>query len=390
MVGKFSNFIKHGLTFNKTAPPEPIATGAQQIGLLIGTAPNKDPSVKYDEPVRLRSPDDVVLLDTTENPQGSLFYPAKYVLEHSRRVLYAIVVEDEAVKTGEEYKTEMLKRIIGGKDASTGKLTGLSAVKNCPDAPTIIGSTMYENEITLINTLGTLAVDTSALACVGLPNTNTAEAITFVDNFGDAHEHVIGADVSIERWGVPICSSAWAMSVALSVDPWESPSNQPVVADSVARPIGHRYTDERSESNELNSYGICVPVRPKRGGFVFWGNRTVTGHWISSVGLENWVQRKLEDAMETEADKMMDFDFFKQEVERINNFFSDARKAGALIDARVYLHQQMNTASSYDSGQWALAIDYGEYMPNEHTVIFFNKDNSITKEYVETVVGELS
>lgn len=389
MTGKFTNYIGHTLDFTKEAPPFPIATGVNQIGLLIGTAPNKSADIEYDTPYKLRSVDDVSKLDTTKSPQGTLFYPAKHVLETSGCVLYVIVVED-STKTDAAYKTEMLARIIGGKDGTTGQLTGLSAVKMCKDAPTIIGSTMYANELSVLNALGVLAVDTSAIACVDLPNSNSKAAIDYTDNYGDAHKHVIAADVSIERWGIPISSTAWAMATALSVPPWVSPSNHPVIAESVARVIGHRYTDHRSESNELNSYGIVVPIRPKRGGFVFWGNRTVTGHWISSIGLENFIQRKLEHAMETEADKMMDFDFFKQQVERINNFFADLRNDGAIINAKVYLHQQLNTVSKYESGGWALAIDYGEYVPAENQAIFLMKDTNITKEYIETAVGELS
>lgn len=389
MAGKFSNYAKHGLTIHKKAPPRAIATNGDQLGLMIGTAPNKHADVEYDVPLKLYSTDDLIQLDTTGDQLGSLYYAAKYFLTYSSAALYVIVVNDSA-KAGDEYIAEMKARVIGGMDAGTGQRTGLRAVEDCQEAPTVIGSTLFANDISVINALAPITTQMSCMAVSEFPNTNSVEAKTFADEFGDAHAHIVGCDVSIEMWGVPIPSTAWGMAGMCSVVPWVSPSNKAIVADDVARKIGHRLSDSKAESNELNWYGVTIPVRPKRGGYVFWGNRTVSGAWISSIGLLNTIQRKLELSMETEMDEMMTYDFFKQQVERINNWISDLKAKHCVIHARAYMHQKMNSVNSYESGEWALAIDYGEYSPNEHTQIFLQKDLSITREYVETVKKELS
>ena len=86
---------------------------------------------------------------------------------------------------------------------------------------------------------------------------------------------------------------------------------------------------------------------------------------------------------------MMTLDFFEMEVERINNWIADLKTKNIVIHARAYLHQKLNSVNSYETGEWTLAIDYGEYNPNEHTVIFLQKDLKITREYVESAIKEL-
>ncbi|CAM3933960.1 hypothetical protein [Vibrio aquimaris] len=387
MSGKFTNYVKHGTTFKRSAPPAAISSSTDQIGLMVGTAPNKHADVEYDVPFKLRSPDDVMFIDTTSTPQGSLYYDAKHFLETSGAALYIIVVQEPAA--GDTYEADLKTALIGGKNAQTERLFGIPAIANADEEPTVIGSTLYGNNIGIINALNAVSKDILCTVVAELPNTTTKAAKEFTDNFGDAYENVVGVDVSIERWGIPITQTAWGMAALCAVDPWISPSNKPIVAEDVARKIGHRLNDSRSESNDLNSYGVCVPIRPKRGGYVFWGNRTVTGAWISSVGLLNFLQRKLDQAQETEQDKMMTLDFYKMQVERINNWISDLKSKNIVIHARAYLHNKLNSVNSYESGEWTLALDYGEYNPNEHTVIFFQKDLKITREYVESAIKEL-
>ncbi|MYM61628.1 hypothetical protein GTG28_20720 [Vibrio sp. OCN044] len=386
-MGKFTNYVKHGLSFKHKAPPTAISSSTDQLGLMVGTAPNKHDDVEYDVPFLLRSPDDVMYLDTTNSPTGSLFYDAKHFLETSGASLYVIVVQEP--DEGASYDDDLKKAIVGGIHADTERRFGIPAIVDANEEPTVIGSTLLGNDLGVINALNAVAEDILCEVVCELPNTTTKAAKEFTDNFGDAYENVIGVDVSIERWGVPISQTAWGMAARCAVDPWVSPSNKPIIAENVARQIGHRASDSRSESNDLNSYGICVPIRPKRGGYVFWGNRTVTGAWISSVGLLNFLQRKLEQALETSQDEMMTLDFFEMEVERINNWIADLKTKNIVIHARAYLHQKLNSVNSYETGEWTLAIDYGEYNPNEHTVIFLQKDLKITREYVESAIKEL-
>lgn len=382
-----NEFSKNGMTIEKSRPPAPMGGIGGQRGFIVGTAINKVLSVAFNEPITLYSTDDLVLLDTTGEQLGTLYQAAKYALEVAKVPVEVVVVEHS--DTPETLKSN----IIGKIDAQTGQRTGLKAVTMCKIAPTVISAPGFSNDLAVINAMVIEAESIYALVVADGPDTNPTDAQDLSETLGPTHERVVVCDVSGEVYStaaeanVSVAPSVWGLASMLSVEPWKSPGNSSLLVVDVARTVSYRITSDSTEANDLNKYGICCPCRTTMGGFTFIGNRTVTGRFISHVGLENAIARKLEAAQQPSMAENMDADFFKMEVERLNNWLKSLKADGCLIDANVYLHSTRNNVESYRSGTWVLCIDYGPYSPNEHTIICLSEVNQIVETFVEDMTG---
>ncbi|UTZ44842.1 hypothetical protein [Vibrio campbellii] len=98
----------NGISLEVSEPLGVMGGVDNQLGGLIGIAPNKDPSVAYGEPIKLYTPADLALIDTTETPSGVLYFSAKYFLEVAKVPCYVIIeqegADDDATKA----------KIVGG------------------------------------------------------------------------------------------------------------------------------------------------------------------------------------------------------------------------------------------------------------------------------------
>ncbi|MFP3336099.1 phage tail protein, partial [Pseudomonas sp. SIMBA_064] len=64
-------------------------------------------------------------------------------------------------------------------------------------------------------------------------------------------------------------------------------------AEDVSRVVEYNILDTSTEGDLLNRYGVSYYARTILGGFSLLGNRSITGKFISYVGLEDAISRKL-------------------------------------------------------------------------------------------------
>lgn len=372
-----TTMIHNGITL-ETSEPLPSMGGVDgQLGALVGTAPNKDASVEYHEPTKLYSVTDLALLDTTEDPEGTLYYNARYHLETSGTPLYVIVVPVGA----DDAETET--NIVGGVDAS-GQLLGISAIDACQEAPTNIAIPQFSS-IAIANALATICDNTYAEGWTDATDTNTVDAKAYAETLGDAHRRVWCVDVHGERWDHPIAPSVIGMAARCSVKPWKSPNGISVTLDDIARRVGYKVNNRYSEAVDLNKVGVSLPIADPNGGLMFLGARTASGDFGNKIGIENQLCRQLILSHRDTMSENLDEDFFRERVAQVNNWMKTIKADGALIDAEVYLHPERNTVDRYNNGEWVLVVDWGAYSPNEHSIIELNQVNSIVETYVEQI-----
>lgn len=367
----------NGITLETSQPLPSMGGVDEQLGALIGTAPNKAASVDFHEPLKLFSIKDLPLIDNSEAPQGTLYYNAQYHLETSGTPVYVIVVPEGA----DDAETEV--NIIGGVDPS-GQLKGISAIEMCQEAPTNIAVPMYSS-VAVANALATVCDNTYAEGWIDAPDTTTPEAKEFAALLGKAHQRVWCIDVHGERWGHPIAPSVIGMAARCSVKPWKPCNGIALKLDDIGRQVGYKVNNRYSEAVDLNKVGVGLPVADPNGGLMFLGTRTADGTHGNVIGIENQLCREIIKSHRDTMPENLDEDFFKERIAQLNNWLKTIKADGALIDAEVYLHPERNTVDRYNNGEWVLVIDWGAYRPNEHSIIELNQVNSIVAAYVEKI-----
>ncbi|UTZ44803.1 hypothetical protein [Vibrio campbellii] len=372
----------NGISLEVSEPLGVMGGVDNQLGGLIGIAPNKDPSVAYGEPIKLYTPADLALIDTTETPSGVLYFSAKYFLEVAKVPCYVIIeqegADDDATKA----------KIVGGVSPS-GRLTGIAAFAACQEAPTNVAVPGFHG-IEIANALAALADQTYCEGWTDAPDTNTVDAKTYAELLGAVHKRVWCPDVSGERWSHTIPPSVIGMAARCSVKPSQTPNGAPTPLDDIARIVGYRVNDKNSEAVDLNKKGVSVTIRDPNGGLMFLGTRTADGSFGNIIGIENQLCRELIKSHRDTMEYNLDFDFFKQRIAQLSNWLSSLQADGEIIGARCYLHATRNNLQRYKNGEWVLVIDWGAYRPNEHSIIELNQSDEILQVYIDDAIKTFS
>ena len=383
---KINDFDKNGITINTSEPMAPMGPPGQEIVAIVGTAPKKADSVQYNNPVRIASLTDHKLIDKDGTEEGTLIHCIRETHKKVGVVIYAIVVEEGADAAATTTK------VMGGLDAVSGQRTGIAAITETLERATIIGAPGFSHQKAVIDALASVGKRIRARVVVDSPNTTTPDDITLSDSLGGedtGHDRVAiatpGATVrsSAANGNITVPSSTVAIGALASVKPWESWQNQGLLIEGTSRTIEYNIEDATTEHNLLNKNGVTAICHTSLGGFSIEGNRTVTGRFISHVGLEDVIARKLSESSQIYKGKNLTRAFMEQVLTRINNFLQDLRREDALIDAVVQLHPEKNSVSSYTSGKWFVQLIYGRYSPNEHTVFDIDASNGIVETYLE-------
>ena len=180
--------------------------------------------------------------------------------------------------------------------------------------------------------------------------------------------------------------SSLAIAALAKVKQWESPGNQVTFAEDVSRVVEYNILDTSTEGDLLNRYGVSYYARTVLGGFSLLGNRSITGKFISYVGLEDAISRKLVKAGQKAMAKNLTKSFMDQEVKRINDWLQTLVADETIPGGSVYLHPELNSVEKYKNGTWFIVIDYGRYAPNEHMIYQLNARDEIIEQFLEDVL----
>ena len=197
--------------------------------------------------------------------------------------------------------------------------------------------------------------------------------------------YLSGRQLSLPDWE-SLDESSLAIAALAKVKQWESPGNQVTFAEDVSRVVEYNILDTSTEGDLLNRYGVSYYARTILGGFSLLGNRSITGKFISYVGLEDAISRKLVKAGQKAMAKNLTKSFMDQEVKRINDWLQTLVADETIPGGSVYLHPELNSVEKYKNGTWFIVIDYGRYAPNEHMVYQLNARDEIIEQFLEDVL----
>ncbi|MCV6590499.1 MAG: phage tail protein [Marinobacterium sp.] len=384
-------FEHNGISIITSEPFPPLGPPGEDVVCLIGTAPDKHASVQYNVPIRVANPGHWQLIDSTGDERGSLIHCVMKTHEKTQVAIYVIVVED-----GGDFATNK-SRVVGGRDPATNQRLGIAAARECQERPTIIAAPGFSHEKAVIDALAGVGAALRARVVADGLSTTTGEQIELLDTLGGEgsnHERVYMVDPAVSIYSrkakgdILVPGSVVAVGALAAVKQWESPGNQSVPINGTARTIEYNILDKTSEADLLNRHGCAAICHTSMGGWSLIGNRSVTGKFISYVGLEDTICRKLELSSQEYMGKQMTKSFWDQVIRRLNSFLRDLIAAEIIPGGEIYLHPTLNTASRYQNGSWYIVFDYGRYAPNEHMVYHVNAKERYVEAYLESVLGE--
>ncbi|ELE8119483.1 phage tail protein [Vibrio fluvialis] len=388
MLVPIEDFELNGVTVDTIEPLPSMGPLASHVIHLTGTATNKHAGLPYNEPTRLyKISDAMLMLDTTGDRAGTLPYVVRYLMEFVKCVVYVTVVE-EGVDAA-----DIEANVLGGTDAATGAVTGLQTIKACPETPTIVAAPGFSSK-PIGQSLSLIGRDIRCRPVLDGPNTNDMAAAEFAGEFG---AEGTGEDklAIIDPWflktydGVQLLMPASIALVAAmaSVEGYESPQNIGVSCDETSRNVSYKINDSTTQANFLNKHGVVTIARTRMGGYSIIGNRTNTGRFISHVGLEDLMARKLEETSQPLMGKQLTEDFMNQVIDRLTNWGQNLVAQGVIPVFKAFLHPSKNNLENYTSGRWYLCVNYGRYSPNEHMVYEMSVDNGLIEAWLEEVVN---
>ncbi|GAA0752718.1 hypothetical protein [Sphingomonas trueperi] len=384
------NFEHNGISIETQRPPEPMGPLGDNVVGWVVTAPDRDADkIPLNVPFRIASQGDAQLLDTTGDELGTGWHAVSESLKKATVPHYVVVVEEGA--TDEETQAN----IIGGIDPESGQPKGTAALAGCREVPTIIAAPGFSHELPVAQELATMArrlMCRVVLDCGDVPIDGAIDYSESLGGEGTGFRRCYLAYQMAEIYSraaqgnVFVAPSVHAVGALSAVKPWESPGNQGVLIQGVSRHVDYNILDKSTNGDLLNRYGISYYARTSMGGFSLIGNRGVTGEFISHVGLEDAICRKLVSASQKAMAKNLTKSFMEQEVRKVDAFVQDQVAAEIIPGGRVYLHPDLNTVERYKNGSWYIVIEYGRYSPNEHMIFHVNAVDSIVEEFLEEVL----
>lgn len=384
-----TNFEHNGVSLEATEPPESMGGIGDNVVAIVGTAPNRAATIPLNSPFRINGLTLAEQLDPTGAESGTLINVVKAILKVTQVAIYVVVVEKGATPA------ETINNVIGGEDPVTGQKLGLQALALCKEEPTIIGAPGFSSEQSVHSELASIGKRIRARVVLDGKDTGVTGQVENSEAIGGASlgydrcylVHQMPAVYSkAAQENVFLPPSSLAIAALAAVKQWESPGNQVTYAADVSRMVEYNILDKTTDGDLLNRYGISYYARTTLGGFSLIGNRTITGKFISYVGLEDAVARKLVGAAQKVMAKNLTKDFMEQEVKRIDLWLQTLVADGTIPGGRVFLHPELNSVEKYKNGTWFLCINYGRYAPNEHMVYQLNADDSIIEEFLGEVL----
>ena len=363
------NFEHNGISVNATESPEAMGGLGDNVIGLVGTAPKADPLVPRNAPFRINSFTTQALLDPTGAEEGTLFHAVFQILKVVKVPVYVVIVEEGATPA------DTLNNVIGGIDPLTGRKLGLAALSGVAEDLTIIGAPGFTGTKAVASEFASFGKRIKARVVLDGKDVAVADQVTYSQELGGAE---LGFDRCLLVHNMPsvysraakksvfLSPSSLAIAALAKVKQWESPGNQVTFAEDVSRVVEYNILDSSTEGDLLN--------------------RSITGKFISYVGLEDAISRKLVKAGQKAMAKNLTKSFMDQEVKRINDWLQTLVADETIPGGSVYLHPELNSVEKYKNGTWYVVIDYGRYAPNEHMVYQLNARDEIIEQFLEDVL----
>ena len=382
-----ANFKQNGIEFKTITAAMGIGAPSNHVVCLISTAPDADASVyPYGVPVLVNNGAAVAKLDGTNAGTGFLIHAVQKIKQFADCRIYVIRVEQGAGADEAAKLAATIPKIIGGVDGGTGQKTGIAAIANCTEKPTIIATPGFSHDQGVAQSLTAMAKKVLAVPVINLKSGLVATVTAAGDALGSADT---GFDKTIAAIGnvtygtefgdVTMPADIVATALYASLEVYENPGHRGVAINTIDHQYEYSFTEAGSEGNLLNKHGLCYFAPTAAGGFSFIGNRTVTGRFIADIGLQLEINRKLVASLELSQGRRLTPTFINQKLLVINNWLESLNKEEIVAPkSRCYLHPTKNDESALSQGRWYIVVEYAGYATNENPVIELFENNALS------------
>lgn len=384
---EIASFVHNGISVETHSAPPPMGPLGSLVFGLVGTAPDADVSLAKNTPIRIANQADVAKLDTTGNELGTLWRSCFEIFRLVSLPIYVVIVEEGADAAA------TINNVIGKIDASTGQRLGLEALADCMEVPTHIAAPGF-NTKPVADALSVVGKRLYVIPVGDGPNTNDVAAVDYSKSLGGAGTgyeafYLVDPQVAVysqaAKGNVYFSGAAIALSCFARVKAWESPAKggMGAVIEGTARVIDYNIMDKATNGDLMNRHGVSYFARTSMGGFSLIGNRCVMGRFVSQVGLEYAIIRKLAKTAQRAMAVNMSLSFMEQEITKLNYWLKSLQADETVMGAEVYLHPTQNNVENYTNSEWHIAIKYHGFAPNEHMVYHLIEDIGIVESFLE-------
>ena len=369
----------------------PIQTTKSSVIGIVGTAPDADATAfPLNTPVLISgNRTEAANLDLVGTGEGSL--PAALAGIFDQVGAAVVVVR---VDVGVDDAATQIN-VIGGI-AGNGDYEGLEALLAAESVlavqPRLICAPGFSDTQTVAAAMEIIADKLSAIAVVDCANTTTADAQTYIANFGD---RVFGiypwVTVAASGGNVDEPASARVCGVIAKTDNdlgfWHSPSNKQIKGIvGTSKPIDFKLGDATSRANVLNENNVATIIQ--QNGFRLWGNRTASldPKWafVSVRRTADIINDSLQRAHMWAVDRNITKNYAEEVAEGVNSYLRTLKSLGAIIGGVCWPDPDLNTPTNIQAGKIYFNFDFTVPSPAEKVTFTSMLVNDYYKEISES------
>ncbi|QUS59188.1 phage tail sheath subtilisin-like domain-containing protein [Pseudovibrio brasiliensis] len=384
----------HGLEIVEIdSGPRPIKTVKSSIIGLVGTAPDADTTAfPENTPVLLAgSRAAAALIGKT----GTLPSAIDTIFDQVGAMVVVVRVAEGADAAA------TLANVVGGVDATTGKYTGVHALKAAQPTlgakPKILlapGFTHQKADASTANPVVTelieIANNLRAVILADAPDGPDADLVAYREDFDSKRVYVLAPRVLISRDGKTVSepmSSAVAGLIARNDQErgfWWSPSNQTMNVVGFDASIDYAHGGGNSRANHLNENAVNVGIRDV--GMRLWGNRTCAAdpmwHFLAVVRAHDMIFESVETAHRWAVDRPITKTLIEDICDSINAYGRHLKTLGAVLGLEAYPSPDLVTPQQIQQGQLYVDVKWTPVYPAEHIIM----RTHIVGDYVEELI----
>lgn len=368
----------HGVSVvESTDGTRPIRTASSAVIGIVGTASLADAALfPLNTPVLIAgSRKEAALLGAL----GTLPQALDGILDQGGALVVVIRIEEGALPA------DTTANVIGGVDAVTGDYTGIQAWLGAQSVigfqPRILIAPGFSNQAAIATEMIALADKLRGFAYLDGPNTNDADAQTYVGNFGSKRAMVI--DPWVKAFDVLSASevvrpgTAVAAGLRAKTDTekgfWWSMSNQNINGIiGTVRPVDFKMGEATARANLLNSNHVTTIIRED--GWRMWGSRTCNTTdpmWAFEpvVRTADLIADSIQNGLMWAVDRPINARFLEDVAASVNNYIRHLVKIGALIGGECWVDPDLNTPDQLTQGKVFFKYDFTAPAPAEQIQI---------------------